>query len=79
MGIDFGGDQKPIDKTCNEVSDGVFERRFQKITVQLDCNTFTASFNLANNTAPPSHIGGYGGLGLTVPRTRQNSLSEAPT
>jgi hypothetical protein len=51
-----------------QVSAGVFERRFQKVTVQLDCNTFTASFKPANNTAPPPQaVGGYGGLGLKVP------------
>ena len=35
MGLDFGGDQKPIDNICTEVADGVFERRFQKLTVRL--------------------------------------------
>ena len=35
MGLDFGGDQKPIDSICTEVAEGVFERRFQKLTVRL--------------------------------------------
>jgi len=36
------------------------------MTVRLDCNSFNASFIPAEN-APPA--GGYGGLGLKVPRT----------
>jgi hypothetical protein len=43
MEIDFGGDQEPLD-VCEEVSEGVFERKFAKVTVRLDCNTFNASF-----------------------------------
>ena len=64
MQLDFGGDQKPIDRVCKEVADGVFERKFAKLTVRLDCNTFNASFIPAENA--PVVKGGYGGLGLKV-------------
>lgn len=37
---DFGA---PVDKACRPVSPGVFERRWTKGVVQLDCNTFTAT------------------------------------
>eukprot|EP01051_Picozoa_sp_SAG22_P019898 SAG22_NODE_3824_length_1513_cov_1.938472_2_plen_266_part_01 len=33
MQLDFGGDQKPVDRVCKEVADGVFERKFAKLTV----------------------------------------------
>ena len=69
MKLDFGGDQRPIDKVCREVSDGVFERKFEKLTVQLDCNNFTARFIPANNApAQAPAKGGYGGLGMKLGR-----------
>jgi hypothetical protein len=69
MSLDFGGDQRPVDRVCREVSDGVFERRYQNLTVRLDCNTFSASFTPADNapSLPPPPQGGYGGLGFKVP------------
>ena len=47
-----------VEDACREVTPGVFERKFQKMTIQLDCNTFNASFIKADNVR-----GGYGGLG----------------
>ena len=61
MEMDSGGDQKPLDKTCREVSPGVFERKSAKRTARLDCNTFAVSFSAADN-APRTVLGnGYGG------------------
>jgi len=64
MALDFGGDQKPVEKACREVKPGVFERKFAKITVRLDCNSFESSFVAADNA--PAEGGGYGGLGNSV-------------
>ena len=36
MKLDFGDGGRPADALCAEVSEGVFERRFAKITVRLD-------------------------------------------
>ena len=55
----------------------MFERRFPKMTVQLDCNTFNASFipagNIIDNTndeePDPGLGGGYGGRGINLPPT----------
>ena len=75
MSFDFGGDQRPLDETCKETSPGVFERRFKKRTVRLDCNTFAASFpeNEGSGSLTADALvgvaarGGYGGRGTVLP------------
>jgi hypothetical protein len=73
MSLELGG--RPAD-ICKEVADGVFERKFPKMTVRLDCNTFNASFIPANNRnryerhperSRPGAGGGYGGRGMALP------------
>jgi hypothetical protein len=64
MNLDLGG--KPHD-ICEEVSDGVFERRYPKMTIRLDCNTFNATFVAAANSRDPGVGGGYGGMGFATP------------
>lgn len=49
--IDTG---EPIDPTCHETDHGVFVRRWSKKTVTMDCNTYTATIEPANET----HAGG---------------------
>ena len=66
MSFDFGGDQRPLDETCKETSPGVFERRFKKRTVRLDCNAFTASFPTTDEEDAVTR-GGYGGRGTLLP------------
>ena len=69
MTLDFGKDGKPVDSVCKEVSDGVFERKYAKYTVRLDCNDWSADFVPATN-AEESKVGqggGYGGRGTALP------------
>ena len=40
----------PLEVVCRETSSGVFERRWSRSTVGLDCNTFAATFK------PTSHV-----------------------
>uniref|UniRef100_A0A6V3L060 Uncharacterized protein n=2 Tax=Lotharella globosa TaxID=91324 RepID=A0A6V3L060_9EUKA len=54
MKLDFGNGGKPLDPICREVSDGIFERRFEKIVVRLDCNEWKASFLARNDTTRSS-------------------------
>jgi hypothetical protein len=44
MNLDYGNGGKAVDAVCSEVSDGVFERKYAKYTVRLDCNTWKADF-----------------------------------
>jgi hypothetical protein len=41
MNLDYG---LPIDTACTEVEAGVFERRFENITVRLNCSNWVADF-----------------------------------
>mmetsp|Transcript_731 Transcript_731/g.2080 ORF Transcript_731/g.2080 Transcript_731/m.2080 type:complete len:504 (-) Transcript_731:2537-4048(-) len=51
MTLDYGA---VVDSTCVEVSPGVFQRRFDNITVRLDCNTWTADFAAAAVSPRPT-------------------------
>ena len=67
MNLDFGDGGRPVDKLCAEVAEGVFERKFAKITVRLDCNKWEAGFVPSENAADVGRGGGYGGRGTSLP------------
>ena len=72
MNLDFGNGGRPVDTLCAEVSAGVFERKFAKITVRLDCNTWEAGFAPSENLnvaegQEGGREGGYGGRGMSLP------------
>ena len=83
MAYDFGA---PLEPSCREVSpgSGVFERKYAHRTVRLDCTDWTASFELNANTSPgtPSDggdsipAGGYGGLGVRLPRDDASATNQ---
>lgn len=67
---DFGNGGKPVDSVCKEVSDGVFERKYAKYTVKLDCNDWSADFVEQSNVGASELVGaggGYGGRGSVLP------------
>lgn len=41
--VDYG---TPLDKLCTKKAPGVYQRRWSKANVELDCNTFTGSVTL---------------------------------
>jgi hypothetical protein len=49
MTLDYGNGGKAVDAVCSEVSEGVFERKYAKYTVRLDCNTWQADFVATGN------------------------------
>eukprot|EP01051_Picozoa_sp_SAG22_P011109 SAG22_NODE_1045_length_5866_cov_1.781516_2_plen_85_part_00 len=60
---------RPMDKVCAEVRPGVFARKFARYTVQLDCNSWQASFAPADNAADDVGVGGgYDGMGTSLPK-----------
>lgn len=71
MSLDFGNGGKPVDSVCKEVSEGVFERKYAKYTVRLDCNKWSADFAPAQNVEKGFKVlgqgGGYGGRGAVLP------------
>ena len=70
MVLDFGNGGKPVDSVCREVSEGVFERKYAKYTVRLDCNEWSADFEPASNIEESRLLGrggGYGGRGSALP------------
>jgi len=40
---DYG---EPVDELCKEVSSGVFQRKWTKATVEMDCNTWSPSIKM---------------------------------
>lgn len=45
----------------------IFERKFAKVTVRLDCNSWEASFVQEDNAPEVGDNGGYGGRGMSLP------------
>ena len=52
----IGNGGKPVDSVCKEVSEGVFERKYAKYTVKLDCNDWSADFVPGKNVEPRSAL-----------------------
>ena len=47
---------EPVDAVCKETAKGVFERRWSKGTVKMDCNTWTGTIPGWQPAGAASHV-----------------------